>query len=100
MSLVSGLVHYYVYRRIIAVLEPRRRTRWLLALLVILMFVSVPVQTSARMWAPGLSTVMGWISGPWLAFVGVSATYFAILDVVHAGAWLARKAMRKPAPIG
>ena len=81
MFVVSGLVHYYVYRRIIGVLEPSKRTRWLLAAIVILMFLSIPLQTSARMWAPQLSAVMVGSRGPWLAFVGVSATYFAILDL-------------------
>jgi predicted MPP superfamily phosphohydrolase len=98
MSVVSGLVHYYVYRRIVGVIEPSKRTRRILAAIVILLFASVPLQTSARMWAPGLSSVMGWISGPWLAFVGVAATYFAILDLVRGGVWLARKALRRPAP--
>ncbi|HET9989539.1 MAG TPA: metallophosphoesterase [Kofleriaceae bacterium] len=100
MSVVSGLVHYYVYRRVVGVLEPSRRMRWSLAAIVVLLFVSVPLQTSARMWAPGFSSVMGWVSGPWLAFVGVAATYFAILDVLRGGVWLARKALRRPAPTG
>ncbi|MEO8553491.1 MAG: hypothetical protein ABI678_26135, partial [Kofleriaceae bacterium] len=92
MSLVSGLVHYYVYRRTVEVFEPGRRVRRILAAVTILFFLSVPVQTSARMWAPGLSATLGWISGPWLAFVGVSATLFAIVDLVRGGAWLLGKA--------
>jgi predicted MPP superfamily phosphohydrolase len=92
MSLVSGLVHYYVYRRTVEVVEPGRRVRRVLAAVTILLFLSVPIQTSARMWAPGLSAALGWVSGPWLAFIGVSATLFAILDLVRGGAWLVRKA--------
>ena len=98
MSAVSGLVHYYVYRRIVGVFEPSKRTRWILASVFFVLFASVPLQTSARMWAPGLSSVLGWISGPWLALVGLSATYFFILDVIRGGAWLARKALRR-APV-
>jgi predicted MPP superfamily phosphohydrolase len=52
------------------------------------------------MWAPELSTVLGWISGPWLAFIGISATYFAILDAIHGVVWLTRKALRRPQPAG
>jgi predicted MPP superfamily phosphohydrolase len=100
MFVVSGLVHYYVYRRIVGVIEPSRRTRRILAAIVVLMFISIPLQTSARMWAPGLSSVMGWISGPWLAFVGIAATYFGIFDVLRGAVWLARRALRRPAPAG
>ena len=98
MSLISGLVHYYVYRRIVGVIEPSRRWRRLVAIAFVLMFASVPLQTSARMWAPGFSAVLGWVSGPWLAFVGLSATYFAILDVVHGVAWIVRKALPRDEP--
>ncbi|MEP6859761.1 MAG: metallophosphoesterase [Deltaproteobacteria bacterium] len=98
MFVVSGLVHYYVYRRILGVIEPSKRTRRIAAAIAILLFLSVPLQSSARMWAPQLSAVLGWISGPWLAFIGVSATYFAILDVLHGLAWLARKPLRRPPP--
>ena len=98
MFVVSGLVHYYVFRRVMAVIEPSKRTRWIAAAIAILLFLSIPLQSSARMWAPGLSAALGWVSGPWLAFIGVSATYFAILDVIHGAIWLSRKALRRPAP--
>jgi len=98
MFVVSGLVHYYVFRRVMAVIEPSKRTRWIAAAIAILLFLSIPLQSSARMWAPGLSTALGWVSGPWLAFIGVSATYFAILDVIHGAIWLSRRALRRPAP--
>ena len=98
MSLVSGLVHYYVYRRIVGVIEPSRRWRRVLAIAFVLLFASVPIQTSARMWAPGFSAVLGWISGPWLAFVGLSATYFFIIDLLRGAAWLAGKASRREEP--
>ncbi|MEO6772898.1 MAG: metallophosphoesterase [Kofleriaceae bacterium] len=100
LFVVSGLAHYYVYRRIVGVLAPSQRTRWAFAAIVIGLFVSVPLQTSARMWAPELSSVMGWISGPWLAFVGIGATYFAIFDAVRIAGWLATQVLRRPAPAG
>ncbi len=90
MSVVSGLVHYYVFRHVVRVVEPGRRTRWLMLAITALLFISVPVQSSARMWAPGFSRVLGWISGPWLAFVGVSATAFLALDLVRGVTWLVR----------
>lgn len=99
MMIVSGLVTYYVYRRLVGVIEPGRRTRRLIAAAIVLLFISVPLQSSARMWAPGFSRVMGWISGPWLAFVGVSATAFLVVDLVRGGTWLARKLARRPPAI-
>src|SRR5512141_308309 len=98
MFVVSALVHYYVFRRVLAVVQPSKRTRWIAAAIAILLFLSIPLQSSARMWAPALSTALGWISGPWLAFIGVSATYFAILDLIHGAIWLSRRALRRPAP--
>ncbi len=98
MMLVSGLVHYYVYRRVVGVLEPRRRTRRILAALVVVLFASVPLQTSARMWAPRLSSVLGWIAGPWLAFIGVAATMFLIVDLVRGVTWLAHRARHRAPP--
>ena len=100
MFVVSALVHYYVFRRIMAVVQPSKRTRRIAAAIAILLFLSIPVQSSARMWAPELSTVLGWISGPWLAFIGISATYFAILDAIHGVVWLSRKALRRPPRAG
>lgn len=97
-SIISGLVHYYVYRRICDVIEPAKRLRRILGAVFVLMFLSIPLQTSARMWAPALSAKLGWVSGPWLAFVGVSATYFAILDLIRLVAWgVTRIRKREPA---
>lgn len=100
MSVVSGLVHYYVYRRLVEVIEPSRRTRWIIAAVFVLCFISVPLAASARMWAPSFASVLGWVSGPWLAVVGLAATYFLILDVIRSGAWLVRKTLRRPPTTG
>ncbi|MEO8844940.1 MAG: metallophosphoesterase [Kofleriaceae bacterium] len=100
MSVASGLVHFYVYRRLIGVIEPSRRTRRILTALFVVCFLSVPLATSARMWAPSFASVLGWISGPWLACVGLSATYFLILDVIRGAAWVVRKASRRPPATG
>ncbi len=96
MMVASGLVTYYVYRRVIGVLRPGRRGRHAIAAAVVVLFLSVPLQSSARMWAPGLSSVMGWISGPWLAFVGIAATGFLVVDLVRGVAWLVRTLARRP----
>jgi uncharacterized protein len=99
-SIISGLVHYYVWRRIVAAVEPARRTRRIMAVVMALLFLSIPLSTSSRLWAPALASVLGWISGPWLAFVGVSATLFGAIDLVKLVSWLARKVMRRPALTG
>ncbi|MFT3698536.1 MAG: metallophosphoesterase [Kofleriaceae bacterium] len=98
-SIISGLVHYYVWRRICGVIEAGQRTRRILAAIFVVLFLSIPLQTSARMWAPGLSAKLGWISGPWLAFVGVSFTYFVILDVIRLLVWGVRKLARRETPV-
>jgi len=43
MFVVSGLVHYYVFRRVMAVIEPSKRTRWIAAAIAILLFLLIPL---------------------------------------------------------
>jgi predicted MPP superfamily phosphohydrolase len=78
------------------VIEPSRRTRLIMIPLFVVLMISVPLGQSARMWAPGFASVLAWISGPWLALVGLSFTYFVMLDVIRAAAWLVRKVRRTP----
>lgn len=99
MMIASGLVTYYVYCRLVGVFEPGQRVRRAIAAVVVMLFISVPLQSSARMWAPGFSSVMGWISGPWLAFVGISATAFLAIDLVRGVTWLAHKVARRSTTI-
>ncbi len=97
-GVVSGLFHLYIYRRIVAPTELSRRARLAIKLAMVALFVSVPLTTSSRLWAPGLASVLGWISGPWLAFVGLVTFALLAIDIPRWIARLARRARRQPPP--
>ena len=47
------------------------------------MFVSIPVTTSSRLWAPSLAHVLGWITLPWMAFAGLTVFYLLVVDLAQ-----------------
>jgi predicted MPP superfamily phosphohydrolase len=98
-SLVSASIHFYVWHRITRSTELSRRGRWAVTIVMIAMFLSVPLTTSSRMWAPELASTFGWISLPWFAFVGltfVTLVVFDLLRLVRAGARRATSLPREP----
>jgi hypothetical protein len=98
-SLVSASIHFYVWFRITRSTELSRRARWAVTIVMVLMFLSVPLTTSSRMWAPELASTFGWISLPWFAFVGLAFVTLAVFDLlrlVRAGARRATNLPREP----
>ncbi|MDB4958522.1 MAG: metallophosphoesterase [Myxococcales bacterium] len=95
---VSALLHFYVWRRIVDRSEVARGARWAITAVMLAMFVAIPLTTSSRMWAPGLASTLGWISMPWMAFVGLLAIVLLAIDLARAFARLGRKALLKPGP--
>jgi uncharacterized protein len=92
----SGSLHFYVWTRATDVLELSPRTRRLLGGIFIAMMLSIPLTTSARLWAPELAQVMAWIALPWLAFVGLATVALLAGDLPRLVAWLGKKAARRP----
>ncbi len=92
----SGSMHLYVWRRATAVLELSRRRRRVLGAIMIVMTLSIPLTTSARLWAPELASVLAWISLPWLAFVGLATLALLASDLPRLVAWVRRRVLRRP----
>jgi predicted MPP superfamily phosphohydrolase len=92
----SGSLHLYVWSRATDVLELSRRRRRILGAFVLLMMLSVPLTTSARLWAPELASILSWIALPWLAFVGLATVALLATDLPRFVAWLGRKLRRQP----
>lgn len=92
---VSGIVHGYVWHRLIGVLKPSSRHRRAITAAMAVLYLLVPLSTSSRFWAPSLASVLGWIAGPWLAFVGVAATALGVRDAGHLVARLVQRARRR-----
>jgi hypothetical protein len=95
---VSGLIHFYVWRRLVKAAHLPRR--WHLAVTgsMIFLFVSIPVTTWSRNVWPGLSATFGWVSFSWMALVALTFVGLVFVDVFRLAGWGVRKAARKPAP--
>jgi hypothetical protein len=96
----SGSLHLYVWSRATDVLELSRRRRRMLGAFVLLMMLSVPFTTSARLWAPELASILSWIALPWLAFIGLATVALLASDLPRFVAWLGRKIRRQPEAAG
>ena len=86
--LFTGSLHYYLWRRTTDVLELGRRSRRVLGAGIFLLYLSIPLTTSARMWAPDLAKVLAWIAFPWLAFVGLATVALGVAELPRLVAWL------------
>jgi predicted MPP superfamily phosphohydrolase len=97
-ALVSGLIHFYVWRRLVkpAHLPPR----WHLAVTGTMMFLylSIPITTWSRNVWPGLSQTFGWISFSWMALVALTFVGLVFFDLFRLARWGVRKAAKRPAP--
>jgi predicted MPP superfamily phosphohydrolase len=82
---VSGAIHLYVWWRLVHGMQLPRRWKIGLTALFVGMWLLIPVTTSARLWAPELSTVLGWITLPWLAFVGLAAVASIAMEIPRLG---------------
>ncbi len=78
---VSGAVHFYVWWRLVHSTALPLRWRRLATIAIIAMWLSIPITTSSRLWAPSLASTLGWLTLPWLAFVGLVAIALAVLEV-------------------
>lgn len=78
---VSGLIHFYVWWRLVHQAQLPRRAYRILTLAVIAMWLSIPITTSARLWAPAFASTFAWIPMPWMAFAGLTAVALLALEL-------------------
>ena len=70
---VSGLIHLYVWWRLVHHAALPRRAHRILTVAIVVMWLSIPVTTTSRLWWPGFASTVAWIPMPWMAFVGLTA---------------------------
>jgi hypothetical protein len=80
---ISGLLHFYVWRRLVRDAELGRRAQRAIAIVMAAMWISIPVTTSARLWAPRFASAFAWVAMPWMGFVGLVAVALLFLEVPH-----------------
>ena len=61
--------------------EVERRARRAITVGMVVMWISIPVTTSARLWAPAFASTFAWIAMPWMGFVGLATVALLLLEV-------------------
>ncbi len=97
--MVSAGIHVYLWTRLVRPAHLPRRWHIAATLGLVLMFLSIPITTTSRMYAPGLASTLGWIALPWMALAGLTFVTLIAIDVVRLGAWLGRRVLRQPGPV-
>jgi hypothetical protein len=97
-STVSAGIHTYLWLRLVRPAHLPRRWHIAATVGLVVMFLSIPVTTASRMYAPGLSASLGWISLPWMALGGLMFVTLVAIDVARVVGWLGRRALRQPLP--
>jgi predicted MPP superfamily phosphohydrolase len=95
---ISGLIHYYVWRRLVRTAELPRRWHIGITVVMLVLFVSIPVTTWTRNALPELSNTLVWVSMPWMALTGLTFVALVVLDLGRLAIWAGRKAAKQPAP--
>jgi predicted MPP superfamily phosphohydrolase len=94
-SAVSGGIHAYLWLRLVRPADLPRPWHRVATLALIALFLSIPITTASRMAAPGLSSTLGWVSLPWMAFAGLTFVVLVALDVARLIRWIARRVARR-----
>jgi predicted MPP superfamily phosphohydrolase len=78
---VSGLIHFYVWSRLVKGSQLPRRWHRTLTIAMVVMWLSIPLTTTARLWWPQLATKVAWIPMSWMGFVGLAAVASLLLEL-------------------
>ena len=78
---VSGAIHLYVWWRLVHHAQLPRRAHRILTAAIVVLWVSIPLTTTARLWAPAFASTVAWIPMPWMGFVGLTAVALLALEL-------------------
>lgn len=95
---ISGLIHYYVWRRLVRPTRLPRRWHIGITVSMTVLMISIPVTTGARNAWPAFSQNFGWIAYPWMALIALTFVACLAMDVVKLFVWSGRKIAKRPAP--
>lgn len=94
-STVSAGIHIYLWLRLVRPAHLPRRWHIAATAGLVVLYLSIPVTTASRMYAPGLSASLGWIALPWMALAGLTFVTLVAVDLARLIAWLGRVASRR-----
>ena len=92
-SAVSAGIHTYLWFRLVRPAPLTRRWRAVATLGLVAMFLSIPITTTSRLYAPELASTLGWISLPWMALGGLTFVALVALDAIRLIARLGGRAL-------
>jgi len=98
-STVSAGIHLYLWLRLIRPAQLPRPWHLVATLGLIAMYLSIPITTTSRMYAPGLASTLGWISLPWMALAGLTFVVLVATDAARVVRWSARRLARREPPV-
>ena len=94
-SAVSAGIHFYLWLRLVRPAHLSRRWHRAATLALVAAYLSIVVTTAGRMYAPGVSASLGWVSLPWMALGGLMFVTLVAIDGARMIAWLGRVAVRR-----
>ena len=95
-SLISLAIHAFLWWRLIRHARVTTRTRRILTAVLVALFLSIPITTTSRMYAPEIASTAGWVTMPWMAFAGLTLVALLVLDALRLVERGVRRARRGP----
>jgi uncharacterized protein len=93
----SGSLHLYVWWRHVRTAHLPRRASLVLTCVMVVLWLSIPITTTSRLWAPALGSTLAWISMPWMALIGLLFVVTLALELPRQLSRLGRRLARRPA---
>jgi predicted MPP superfamily phosphohydrolase len=78
---VSGLLHLYVWWRLVHRAELPRRAHRVFTIAIAAMWLAIPLTTTARLWWPALASHVAWVPMTWMGFVGLATVALLALEL-------------------
>jgi len=96
-SSITAGIHLYIWFRLVRAAQLPRRWHRAASIAMVTLFLSIPITTSSRMYAPELASTLGWVSLPWMAIAGLTFVALLAIDVARLAGRIGRRAARRTA---
>src|ERR1041384_3156603 len=82
-SSISAGIHAYLWLRLVRPAHLPRRWHVAATVAMVLLWLSIPITTTSRLYAPGLASSVGWVALTWMALAGLTFVTLAAIDIAH-----------------
>ncbi|HEX5062506.1 MAG TPA: metallophosphoesterase [Kofleriaceae bacterium] len=91
--LLTGSFHLLVWWRLVKPAHLPKRAHRAITIAMIVLWMSIPLTTTARLWAPGFASAASWITMPWMALIGLMTIAMIALELSRLVARAGRRAI-------